>query len=297
MASIDDVTIEITPLVLLKAYACGIFPMAESAEDNALYWIEPERRGILPLDRVHVPKRLARTIRQGGFEVKIDNDFDAVIEGCAAPRQGRRSTWINGRIRSLYRELFAMGHCHTIEVWQDDKLVGGLYGVHLGRAFFGESMFSRVRDASKIALVYLVARLKYGGFELLDTQFVTDHLAKFGVIEVSRTEFQRKLGGALEGGVGFGFGFGLATGGGAGSASAGAAGAASAGAGTASGEGAAGAPGASAGAPSGAAAFASLGAGVTGAGILQLVSQTSKTGCSTALSPGLSANIQPVKMR
>jgi leucyl/phenylalanyl-tRNA---protein transferase len=300
MASMDDVTIEITPLVLLKAYACGIFPMAESAEDNALYWIEPERRGVLPLDGVHVPKRLARTIRKGGFEVKIDNDFDAVIDGCAAPRAGRRSTWINGRIRSLYRELFAMGHCHTIEVWQDDKLVGGLYGVHLGRAFFGESMFSRVRDASKIALVYLVARLKYGGFELLDTQFVTEHLERFGVIEVSRAEFQRKLGGALAGGVGLGFGLGLATGGGAGSGSAGAAGAASAGA--ASGAGAtpgaaAGAPGSAAGAPPGAAAFASLGAGVSGTGVLQLVSQTSKTGCSTALSPGLSANIQPVKMR
>jgi len=284
MASIDDVTIEITPLVLLKAYACGIFPMAESAEDNALYWIEPERRGILPLDRVHVPNRLARTIRQGGFEVKIDNDFDGVIEGCAAPRAGRRSTWINGRIRSLYRELFAMGHCHTVEVWQEDKLVGGLYGVHLGRAFFGESMFSRVRDASKIALVYLVARLKYGGFELLDTQFLTEHLARFGVIEVSRAEFQRSLEGALAGGVGLGLG--LATG--AGAAAAGGASAAGA---------ASGAGGAAPGAPSGAAAFASLGADVTGVGVLQLVSQTSKTGCSTALSPGLSANIQPVKMR
>ena len=294
MASIDDVTIEITPLVLLKAYACGIFPMAESAEDNALYWIEPERRGILPLDRLHVPKRLARTIRQGGFEVKIDNDFDAVIEGCAAPRAGRRSTWINGRIRSLYRELFAMGHCHTVEVWQDDKLIGGLYGVHLGRAFFGESMFSRARDASKIALVYLVARLKYGGFELLDTQFVTDHLAKFGVIEVSRAEFQRSLEGALAGGVGFGFGLGLAAGGGTGAA---ASGGAASGEAAASGAGAAGAPGVTPGAPSGAAAFASLGAGVTGVGVLQLVSQTSKTGCSTAFSPGLSANIQPVKMR
>src|SRR6476646_2260514 len=192
MAAIDDVTIEITPLVLLKAYACGIFPMAESAEDNALYWIEPERRGILPLDRVHVPKRLARTIRQGGFEVRIDTDFNAVIEGCAAPRAGRRSTWINGRIRSLYADLFALGHCHTIEVWQKGELVGGLYGVHLGRAFFGESRFSRVRDASKIALIYLVARLKYGGFQLLDTQFVTNHLASFGAIEVSRAEFQRR---------------------------------------------------------------------------------------------------------
>ena len=197
MTSLDDVMIEITPQVLLKAYACGIFPMAESAEDNALYWIEPERRGILPLDRVHVPRSLARTIMRGGFEVKVDNDFHAVIDGCAAPRAGRRSTWINGRIRALYAELFRLGHCHTVEVWQDGGLIGGLYGVHLGRAFFGESMFSVARDASKIALIYLVARLKYGGFELLDTQFVTEHLARFGAIEVGRAEFQRLLEAAL----------------------------------------------------------------------------------------------------
>jgi leucyl/phenylalanyl-tRNA--protein transferase len=241
MTSIDDVMIEITPQVLLKAYACGIFPMAESAEDNALYWIEPERRGILPLDRVHVPQRLARTIRKGGFMVRIDNDFDAVIEGCAAPRSGRRSTWINGRIRSLYRDLFALGHCHTVEVYDEEELIGGLYGVHLGRAFFGESMFSRARDASKIALVYLVARLRYGGFELLDTQFVTGHLARFGAIEVSRPEFQRLLEGALGGGGG---------GGGGAAAGAGAGGGASA-------------------------EFSLLGAGVGGAEVLQLVSQTS----------------------
>jgi leucyl/phenylalanyl-tRNA--protein transferase len=272
MTSIDDVMIEITPQVLLKAYACGIFPMAESAEDNALYWIEPERRGILPLDHVHVPRRLARTIRRGGFQVKIDNDFEAVIEGCAAPRSGRRSTWINGRIRSLYRELFALGHCHTVEVWQDGKLAGGLYGVHLGRAFFGESMFSRMRDASKIALVYLVARLKYGGFTLLDTQFVTGHLAKFGVIEVSRQEFQRCLEAALAGGfVAQGNTSGASAGSG-GASCGGAAAAAAAGAGSASG----------AGAVSGAGAFWLLSEGVTGEGVLQLVSQTSKTGCSTA---------------
>src|SRR5215470_17510353 len=186
MTSIDDVMIEITPQVLLKAYACGIFPMAESAEDNALYWIEPERRGILPLDRVHVPKRLARTIRKGGFEVCIDRHFEEVIEGCAAGRPGRRSTWINGRIRSLYRDLFGLGHCHTVEVWSEDRLVGGLYGVALGGAFFGESMFSYVRDASKIALVHLAARLVHGGFTLLDTQFVTDHLRQFGTLEVDR---------------------------------------------------------------------------------------------------------------
>src|SRR6476660_439737 len=283
MTSIDDVMIEITPQVLLKAYACGIFPMAESAEDNALYWIEPERRGILTLDLLHVPRRLARTIRQGGFEVRIDNDFDAVIEGCAAPRAGRRSTWINGRIRSLYADLFALGHCHTVEVWEGDDLIGGLYGVHLGRAFFGESMFSKARDASKIALVYLVARLKFGGFELLDTQFVTGHLARFGAIEVGRAEFQRlleaalycpKIGNVEGGGVGFGGRF---LGGAAGGVAATAAGAV-AGFGAAAGfdAGAAAGAAASAGASAGgAAAFCALPAGATGSFVLQLVSQTS----------------------
>ena len=276
MTSIDDVMIEITPQVLLKAYACGIFPMAESAEDNALYWIEPERRGILPLDRVHVPKRLARTIRKGGFEVRIDRNFEEVIEGCAAPRSGRRSTWINARIRNLYRELFVLRHCHTVEVWQDGQLTGGLYGVHLGRAFFGESMFSRARDASKIALVYLIARLKYGGFTLLDTQFVTGHLARFGAIEVSREEFQRFLEAALAGGFAQGSGSGASAAGGpaggfgAGDASAAAGGISAGGASAASAGGA------------GAAAFALLSEGVAPEGVLQLVSQTSKTGCSTA---------------
>jgi leucyl/phenylalanyl-tRNA--protein transferase len=241
-----------------------------------------------------VPKRLARTIRQGGFEVKIDNDFEAVIEGCAAPRSGRRSTWINGRIRSLYRDLFALGHCHTVEVWQDGELTGGLYGVHLGRAFFGESMFSRARDASKIALVYLVARLRYGGFMLLDTQFVTGHLARFGAIEVSRQQFQRLLEASLAPpgtaqGKGSGSGLGLALGWGAGStAGSGAGSIAGSGAGSAAGSGAGAAPGSAAGSsagagpPSGGAAFALLSAGVAPAGVLQLVSQTSKTGCSTA---------------
>ena len=276
MTSIDDVMIEITPQVLLKAYACGIFPMAESAEDNALYWIEPERRGILPLDRVHIPKRLARTIRKGGFEVRIDRNFEEVIEGCAAPRSGRRSTWINARIRNLYRELFVLRHCHTVEVWQDGQLTGGLYGVHLGHAFFGESMFSRARDASKIALVYLIARLKYGGFTLLDTQFVTGHLARFGAIEVSREEFQRFLEAALAGGFAQGSGSGAsAAGGPAGGFSAGGASAA------AGGISAGGASAASAGG-AGAAAFALLPEGVAPEGVLQLVSQTSKTGCSTA---------------
>ena len=191
--------VEITPQVLLKAYACGIFPMAESADDNALYWIEPERRGILPLNQLHIPRRLHRTIRRGEFEIRVDSDFQGVIDGCAQACPGRQSTWINARIRRLYSELFELGFCHTVEAWRDGELVGGLYGVHLGRAFFGESMFTRTRDASKVALVYLVARLRHGGFELLDTQFVTDHLLRFGAVEVSRQKFQRLLEEALVG--------------------------------------------------------------------------------------------------
>ena len=279
MTSIDDVMIEITPQVLLKAYACGIFPMAESSEDNALYWIEPERRGILPLGDLHVPKSLARTIRRGGFEIKVDNDFEGVIDGCAASTAGRRSTWINERIRNLYRELFALGHCHTVEVWQDGELMGGLYGVHLGRAFFGESMFSKARDASKIALVYLVARLKYGGFTLLDTQFVTGHLARFGAIEVSRQEFQRLLEEALGTSQGRFPGAAAAGGGGAGGAAAGGAAAAGGGAGAGAGAGSATAASAGAGA---AGVFSALSGGLAPSGVLQLVSQTSNTGCSTA---------------
>jgi leucyl/phenylalanyl-tRNA---protein transferase len=197
MGSHSNVPIEITPKVLLNAYAHGIFPMAESASDPTLYWIAPEHRGILPLDQVRVPARLARTIRQGKFTVKVDNDFRGVIAGCAASRPGRRSTWINKRIVELYAELFRMGFCHTIETWQDGRLVGGLYGVHLGGAFFGESMFSTERDASKVALVYLAARLIHGGFTLLDTQFVTDHLRQFGAIEIPRETFQKQLGEAL----------------------------------------------------------------------------------------------------
>jgi leucyl/phenylalanyl-tRNA--protein transferase len=197
MASRDDINIEITPQVLLKAYACGIFPMAESADDPALYWIEPQQRGILLLDRVHVPKRLARTIRQGVFDIRIDSDFEGVIEGCAASRAGRRTTWINHKIRALYRDLFDAGYCHTIETWAGGRLVGGLYGVALNGAFFGESMFSTARDASKAALVYLCARLIHGGFSLLDTQFVTEHLKQFGTVEIERTEFHTLLEKAL----------------------------------------------------------------------------------------------------
>jgi leucyl/phenylalanyl-tRNA--protein transferase len=193
----DDILIEITPQVLMKAYACGIFPMAESADDPALHWIEPQNRGVLPLDAIHVPKRLKRTIRTTELKVRIDTDYEGVIDGCAGSRDGRDSTWINSRIRSLYRELFKLGHCHTVEVWSGDKLVGGLYGVALDGAFFGESMFSYERDASKIALVYLAARLIHGGFRLLDTQFVTDHLKQFGTTEIDRTAFHRRLEQAL----------------------------------------------------------------------------------------------------
>jgi leucyl/phenylalanyl-tRNA--protein transferase len=198
LTSRDDILIEITPQVLLKAYACGIFPMAESAEDPALYWIEPQHRGVLPLDGVHIPGRLQRTIRTTPLSVRIDTDYEGVIDGCASSRAGRHSTWINSRIRSLYRELFKLGYCHTVEVWNGERLVGGLYGVALDGAFFGESMFSYERDASKIALVHLAARLIHGGFRLLDTQFVTDHLKQFGTIEIDREDFHRRLERALE---------------------------------------------------------------------------------------------------
>jgi leucyl/phenylalanyl-tRNA---protein transferase len=194
MASRETSSLDITPEVLLKAYSCGIFPMAESADDPALYWIEPQARGILPLGQIHVPRRLARTIRQNVYDIRIDTDFDGVITGCGASRPGRGTTWINDKIRNLYRELFRLGHCHTVEAWSDGKLVGGLYGVELGGAFFGESMFSLARDASKVALVHLAARLIYGRYTLLDCQFVTDHLSQFGTIEIERSAFHHELG-------------------------------------------------------------------------------------------------------
>ncbi len=203
MANRDSAHIEITPEVLLKAYACGIFPMAESAEDPALYWIEPELRGIIPLDGFHIPSRLARTVRSERFSVVSNRDFDAVIDGCAEPGPGRSRTWINGRIRNLYRKLYDIGHCHTVEVCDGEALVGGLYGVSLGRTFFGESMFHRARDASKIALVHLVARLRTGGFKLLDTQFITQHLKTFGATEVPRRQYHKLLTDALAGQANF----------------------------------------------------------------------------------------------
>jgi leucyl/phenylalanyl-tRNA--protein transferase len=204
MASRESAFIDITPEVLLKAYSCGIFPMAESAEDPALYWIEPERRGIIPLPRFHVPSRLARTVRSNRYTVLVDRDFDAVIDGCAQPAPGRTRTWINARIRNLYSKLYERGDCHTVEVYAGEELVGGLYGVSLGRTFFGESMFHRERDASKIALVHLVARLKAGNYRLLDTQFVTEHLRTFGAVEVSRPVYHKLLDAALVGDADFG---------------------------------------------------------------------------------------------
>ena len=204
MANRENGQIEITPEVLLKAYACGIFPMAESADDPALYWIEPDMRGIIPLDGFHVPSRLARTVRSASFTVLVDRDFDAVIDGCAEPKRGRARTWINTRIRRIYRGLYERGHCHTVEVYDRVHLVGGLYGVSLGRVFFGESMFHRARDASKIALVHLIARLIAGGYRLLDTQFVTDHLKNFGAVEVPKQRYHALLEQALTGEADFG---------------------------------------------------------------------------------------------
>jgi leucyl/phenylalanyl-tRNA--protein transferase len=203
MANKETAIVEITPEVLLKAYACGIFPMAENADDPSLHWVEPPMRGIIPLDRLHISSRLARTVKADKYTVLANRDFDAVIDACAAPAPGRTNTWINKRIRKLYRGLFAIGHAHTIEVYDGDKLVGGLYGVSLGAAFFGESMFHRATDASKIALVHLVARLNAGGFRLLDTQFLTDHLKTLGAYEVPRIHYQKLLADALEGDADF----------------------------------------------------------------------------------------------
>ncbi|TBW33651.1 leucyl/phenylalanyl-tRNA--protein transferase [Siculibacillus lacustris] len=194
---------KITADLLLDAYASGIFPMAESADDPVLFWVEPEMRGILPLDGFHLGRRLARTVRSDRFEVVCDRDFDAVVDGCAAPAPGREGTWINAEIRRLYGELFARGHVHTVECRRDGRLVGGLYGVRLGGAFFGESMFSRETDASKVALVHLVARLVAGGFTLLDTQFLTSHLGRFGAFEIPRRTYRARLRAALAVGADF----------------------------------------------------------------------------------------------
>lgn len=185
--------LEITTDILLRAYSIGLFPMAESADDPNLFWVEPEVRGVFPLDGVIISKSLAKTVRTDVFEVRVDHDFDAVVDGCAAAHGDREKTWINDRIRRLYRQLFDIGCVHTVESWCDGALVGGLYGVRLGGAFFGESMFHRKTDASKVALLHLAARLRLGRFSLLDAQFVTPHLASLGAVEVPKEIYRFRL--------------------------------------------------------------------------------------------------------
>jgi leucyl/phenylalanyl-tRNA---protein transferase len=185
---------EITPDILIRAYSVGLFPMAENAGSSTLFWVDPKERGIFPLDGLKISKSLAKVVRSDRFAIRVDDDFDAVMSGCAA----RDKTWINADIRRLYGALFDAGRAHCIEALEDGALVGGLYGVSLGAAFFGESMFHVARDASKAALVHLVARLRFGGFHLLDTQFVTPHLASLGAIEISRDAYLEQLDRALD---------------------------------------------------------------------------------------------------
>lgn len=183
--------------MLLRAYSIGLFPMADSADDPELFWVEPEIRGVIPLDRFHVSRSLAKTICRRPFDIRYDTAFEAVVDGCAAPARDRPTTWINDKIRSLYAALHHMGYAHSVEAWEGNTLVGGLYGVSLGAAFFGESMFSRRRDASKICLVHLVERLRAKGFQLLDTQFTTEHLKSFGAIDVPKAEYEVLLAKAI----------------------------------------------------------------------------------------------------
>src|SRR5215469_6118803 len=189
--------VEITTELMLRAYRHGLFPMAETRRGERLYWLDPDKRGVLPLDRFHVPRRRARTVQSRPFAVSVDQDFAAVIGGCAAAVPGREDTWINPQIERLFGELHQLGHAHSVETWLGEELVGGLYGVAIGGAFFGESMFSFARDASKVALVHLVALLRLGGYRLLDTQFVTAHLAQFGAEEVARDAYKSRLAHAL----------------------------------------------------------------------------------------------------
>jgi leucyl/phenylalanyl-tRNA--protein transferase len=184
---------KITAPLLLQAYASGVFPMAEGAGSDTIFWVDPRRRGILPLDGLHVPRRLARSFRTVPFDIRINGDFARVVAACAT----RPETWINPTILARYRDLHRIGHGHSVEIWTEGQLTGGLYGVTLGAAFFGESMFSTSRDASKFALIALVARLRAGGFQLLDTQFVTDHLVGLGAVEIGRAAYHRRLEAAL----------------------------------------------------------------------------------------------------
>jgi leucyl/phenylalanyl-tRNA--protein transferase len=190
-------TVELTADLMLRAYRHGLFPMAETRRGERLYWLDPEQRGILPLDRFHLSRRLARTVLSDAFTVTVDQDFAGTIEGCASSAPGREDTWINPQIERLFGELHRIGHAHSVESRQHGELVGGLYGVAIGGVFFGESMFSLARDASKVALVHLVARLRLGGFQLLDTQFVTAHLTQFGAEELPREEYKARLASAL----------------------------------------------------------------------------------------------------
>lgn len=194
--------VAVTPQILLRAYSIGLFPMAENAQDDQLYWVDPQERAVFPLDRFKVSRSLAKVIRSDRFEIRIDSDFDAVIDGCAMGAE-RESTWINAEIRRLYRDLFDMGFVHTVEAWRNGALQGGLYGVCLRAVFFGESMFHKERDASKVALAHLVARLRTGGFRLLDAQFMTAHLASLGAVEIAREAFHRLLDDAIAHEAGF----------------------------------------------------------------------------------------------
>ena len=190
-------TTDITPDLVLKAYAYGVFPMAKSRGDSDVFWVQPKLRGVLPLDQFHLPRSLRKRLRQGTFTVTIDRDFDGVMAGCAEVSDTRADTWINDRIIQLFNALHQAGAAHSIEVWKDGALAGGVYGLAMGAAFFGESMFSRETDASKVALTHLVGILKQGGFTLLDTQFITEHLKQFGTIEISQQDYLTQLSDAL----------------------------------------------------------------------------------------------------
>lgn len=197
MARNDPFDIDVTPELIVRAYRAGIFPMSEDAADEDIFWVSPEWRGIMPLDGFHASKSLRKAMRRSGWDIRVDTDWDGIIEGCATVGADRSTTWINGTIRAVYGELFRRGVAHTVEVWEGEALVGGLYGLAIGGAFFGESMFHRKTDASKMAMAHLVERLNTGGFELLDTQFVTPHLESLGGIEISRAEYEDQLAHAL----------------------------------------------------------------------------------------------------
>lgn len=194
----DPFAVELTPDLILRAYQAGIFPMAEDAASDDLFWVSPEHRGIIPLDGFEISRSLRKALRRNPYEVRVDSDFFSIIDACAAPDAGRETTWINGTIRRIYGQLFDRGYCHTVEVWDGAELAGGLYGLAIGGAFFGESMFHRRTDASKIAMAHLVERLNTGGFALLDTQFLTPHLSSLGGIEIPREEYEVLLAKALQ---------------------------------------------------------------------------------------------------